>query len=249
MSSYLRVPKLTNPNIIIRLTQSDEEIKAANWLVYRNYIDNLYWPEDEEAFQRNPYLNSPARHVFVAVDSGRVIGTMGVIKDSPMRLPSDTYSPDILRRYRENNERIGEITSFAVDQSVHHPMNLILFLFKFSLQYSFYYLNLDRLIANCVPKHADFYEKVLCSEKLTTPRAYSYVNNIESQLIALSLLQAHLQLSLRYPVRDGTGENFYRFLYLDEHPNVQLPDKRLMRRSRKINWVSIAQQQHAAIAV
>jgi len=124
-----------------------------------------------------------------------------------------------------------------------------LFLCKFSLQYSFYYLNLDRLIGSCRPKHADFYERFICVEKLTTPKPHPYAGNVECQFIALSLLQAHLQLNLRYPDIDGAEGNFYRFLYLDEHPNVQLPDKRLMRRSRKINWVSVAQQQHAAIAV
>src|SRR5712692_3392088 len=109
MSSRFRVPKLTSPNVVIRLALSSDEVEAANWLVYRNYI-NLYWPEDQDAFRRNKYLALPTRHAFVAVDAGRVIGTMSIIKDSPAGLPSDTFRPGILHRYRQDKERLGEVT-------------------------------------------------------------------------------------------------------------------------------------------
>ncbi|MCK7513755.1 MAG: hypothetical protein MZV70_63565 [Desulfobacterales bacterium] len=165
MTSRYRVPKLASPDLTIRIADSPEEIEAANRLIYRNYV-NLYWPEDEEAFRNNKYLHSPARHVCVAVESGTVIGTMSMMTDSPLALPSDSFRPDILRSFRMAGDRLAEITSFAVDQSVQHPLNLVMFLFKFFLQYSFYYANIDRLIASCRPRHADFYAKCMCFEKL-----------------------------------------------------------------------------------
>lgn len=245
--SRSRIPKLTNPNIVIRLAQNQKEVDAANELIYRNYV-NLYWPDDPAAFRANKYLASPARRVFVAIDHDQVIGTMSIIKDSSLGLPSDTFHPTILRRYREDKDRLAEITSFAVDQAVQHPMNLILFLIKFLMQYSFYYAGLDRLLASCRAKHADFYEERLCFQKLTEPMPYEYAGNVECQLVMLDLIEAHLLLSRRYESIDASA-NFYRFLFVDEHPNVFLPDKRQLRRSPQLNWVVLARGREMSIAV
>lgn len=238
-----RVPTLTNPDVIIRLTHDRDEIEQANQLVYRNYV-GLYWPDDEEAFRRNRYLNTPAREVFVAIDAGTVIGTMSIISDSPGGLPSDTFRPDILQRYRQRNDAMAELTSFAVDQSVSHPMSLILFLYKFFLQYSFYYLGADRLIGNCRPKHAEFYERMLCFEKLTEPAPYGYAGNVPCQLVTLDLLRAHTTLRHRY----ASAPDFYRFLMVDDHPNVHLPDMGRLERRRDMEWATM-QDRKMRIAV
>lgn len=222
-----RVPSLTNPDLVIRLAETNDEIEQANQLIYRNYV-GLYWPDDIGMFRRNKYLTSPERHVFVATDGDGVIGTMSIITDSSLGLPSDSFQPEILKIYRQQNERMAELTSFAVDQSIKQPTSLILFLYKFFLQYSFYYLNLDRLIGSCRPKHADFYQKVLCFEKLTVPLPYGYAGGVECQLVTLDLTRVHELLSTRY----STAPSFYRFLLVDEHPNVHLPDKTEMPRAR-----------------
>lgn len=249
MASRSRVPKLINPNVVIRLAQNQKEVEAANELIYRNYV-NLYWADDPAAFRANKYLTSPARRVFVAVDHDQVIGTMSIIKDSPLLgLPSDTFHPNILRRYRDRKDRLAEITSFAVDHAIQHPMNLILFLIKFLMQYSFYFEGLDRLIASCRAKHADFYEERLCFEKLTQPMPYAYAGNVECQLVTLDLMEAHLLLSQRYENACASGDNLYRFFFTDEHPNVQFPDKRQLRRSLQLNWVAIASEREMSIAV
>lgn len=248
MATRSRIPRLTNPGIIIRLAQNQLEIEAANELIYRNYV-NLYWADDPAAFRANKYLTASARRVFVAVDRDRVIGTMSIIKDSSLGLPSDTFHPSILRRHRDETKRIAEIISFAVDQSIQHPMNLILFLIKFLMQYSFYYEGLDRLIASCRAKHADFYEEHLCFKKLTQPMPYAYAGNVECQLVALDLMEAHLLLSHRYENAGTSGDNLYRFLFVDEHPNVQFPDKHQLRRSPQLNWIALASEREMSIAV
>lgn len=248
MASRSRVPRLTNPDIIIRLAENQQEIEAANELIYQSYV-NLYWADDPAAFRANKYLATPARRVFVAVDHDRIVGTMSIIKDSPLGLPSDTFHPSHLCGYRDLAERIAEVTSFAVAQSIQHPMNLILFLIKFLMQYSFYYEGLDRLIASCRAKHADFYEERLCFTKLTQPMPYAYAGNVECQLVTLDLTEAHLLLSHRYETADESGSNFYRFLFVDDHPNVRLPDKHHLRRSPQLNWVALASERGMSIAV
>jgi hypothetical protein len=173
---------------------------------------------------------------------------MSIIEDSPLGVPSDTFQPHILRRYRRGGQRIAELTSLAVEQSVQHPMNLVLFLYSFFMQYSFYHLGLDHLFASCRPNHANFYAKRLCFEELTAPAPHSYAGNVECQLLVLDVAQAHLLLSRRYGAQ-GSENNFYRFMLVDEHPQVRLPQDRPPRRSRKLDWLAISEGGKIPIAV
>ena len=230
MSARVRIPRLADPNIVIRLAQSPEEIKAADQLVFRNYV-NLYWPDDLEAFQKNRYLRSPARHVGVAIDAGRVIATMSMVEDSPLGLPSDAFRPEPLRRFRQAKGRLGEMTSFATDQSVRHPMNLVMLLFKFFFQYSFYYADIDRVVASCRTRHADFYEKHLGFEKLMPAAPHPYAGNVVCQFVTLDMLAVHVRARCRYG--EDAKDHLQRFFMVDEHPNVRLPAARRLPPARR----------------
>jgi hypothetical protein len=234
VSARVRIPRLANPNIVIRLAQSAQEIKAADELVFRNYI-NLYWPDDVEAFHKNRYLSSPARHVGVAIDAGRVIATMSMVEDSPLGLPSDAFRPELLRRFRRAKGRVGEMTSFATDQSVQHPMSLVMLLFKFFFQYSFYYADIHRVIASCRTRHADFYEKHLGFEKLMHASPHPYAGNVVCQFVTLDMLAVHVQT--RYGRGEDAKDNLHRFFMVDEHPNVRLPAPRRLPRAPRMKQV------------
>lgn len=245
MTSPYRTPSLKNPNIVIRLAETQEEKEAANRILYRNYV-GLYWQDDMEAFRKNQYLHSPARHLFVAVNAGQVIGTMSIIEDSPLGVPSDTFQPPILRRYRRGNRRVAELTSLAIEQPAQPPANLVLFLYSFFMQYSFYHLGLDHLFASCRPNHAHFYTKRLCFEELTAPAPHAYAGNIACQLLVLDVARAHTLLARRY---ESQGEeNFYRFMLVDEHPQVRLPQNR-PRRPRDVDWLNIPETEKMRMAV
>jgi hypothetical protein len=212
MSPRFRVPVFKNPNIVIRLVNDTDELEQANLLVYRNYV-NLYWPDDLQAFRCNPYLRSPARHAFVAVDHRGIVGTMSIIVDTPNGLPSNSFEPRLLDAFRDRGERLAEITSFAIDQNVPHSMSLTMYLIKFLFLYTFNYTDVDRFIASCRPKHADFYEARLGFTKLTPPTPYAYAGNVACQLVSLALRD----------LESLNGGELQRFLLVDDHPCVQLP--------------------------
>jgi hypothetical protein len=228
LTSRVRIPRLANPDVVIRLAQSPEEIKAADQLVFRNYV-NLYWPDDIEAFRKNRYLSCAARHVGVAVDAGKVIATMSMVEDSALGLPSDTFRPELLQRFRRVKRRLGEMTSFATDPSMPQSMSLVMLLFKFFFQYSFYHADIQRVVASCRTRHADFYEKHLGFEKLMPAAAHPYAGNVVCQFVTLDMLAVHVR------ARCGYGENakdhLHRFFMLDEHPNVRLPASRRLARA------------------
>src|SRR5437868_2216446 len=157
MASRYRVPKLANPNIVIRLAHNQEEVEAANRLVFRNYVEDGFWENDETQLQTNKFLHSPARIVFVVLDEGNFVGTMSLIEDSRLGLPSDSTQAALMQQLRNSGDKLAEISAFAMDRSKTSYKNLFIFLWSYMLQYSFYYAEIDRLVASCKPKHADFY--------------------------------------------------------------------------------------------
>jgi len=247
MLSRIRVPALKNKNLIIRLAKDKKEVEEANWLVYRNYVAEGYWEEDIEAFHNNKWLHSPYRKICVIVDSNKIIGTASIIQDSKEGLPSDTFQLEWMRYIRGTNDKLAEVSALAIDKS-QRQRNLVLFLIKFYMQYSFYYAGIDRLIKACRPPHADFYASILKFQKIGGIVHNDYAH-CSAQLLSMHLIHGHKLLSKHYESGSRNKNNFYRFLLLEEHPNLIFPEKRLMRRSRQIDWVACACMMDAAIAV
>src|SRR5690606_20898070 len=74
-----RCPTLTNPDIRIRLARNADEVRRADRLVFRNYVERGYWRNDETELRRNEYLRLPTRHVMVVADGAQIIGTLSLI--------------------------------------------------------------------------------------------------------------------------------------------------------------------------
>jgi hypothetical protein len=249
MSPRLLAPKLTNPDICVRLARDEAEIEAANRLVCRTYINEGYWDSDEP-FRQNPHMRSQMRTVFVVEDAGRIIATASIVRDSAMGLPADKFYPDVMRRLRAGGGRLAEVSALAVDKLCDKQSTLVLFLFKYIYQYSYYYAALDQFLVVSSAKHAPFYRSVCCFETLSNDGKYTYVNaKVRARLLTLDLLQAHQDYYERYENGSHSKENFYRFLLVDAHPNLHFPEKHHMRRPREIDWVAQARLRQMPLVV
>lgn len=247
MTARIRVPELKNPHLVVRMASNNEEIQAANWLVFRNYVAEGFWDDDLEAFYSNRWLHSPHRRVFVAVDNDKVVGTASIILDSKDGLPSDTFQPQWIRRFR-SRDKLAEVSALAIDKAQSQDKNLVFFLIKYYMQYAFYYTETDRLIKACRPPHAEFYASILRFQKVGGTIHNDYAR-CAAQLLSMDLVEGHRLLSEHYMSYQGGETSFYRFIMVDEHPSVIFPEKRLMRRFRHIDWPACARMMDAAIAV
>lgn len=244
MVARTRVPRLADPNIIIRIAESKREVEAANWLVFRNYVAEGYWDDDAKNLVENKWLHTPHRDVFVALLHGEVVGTVSIIRDSEAGLPSDAFQPTWLNYFRRSGDRLAEGSALAVEKNRTELKNLSLYLLTCYMQYSFYHMEVDRLVQACRSNHADFYADVLRFEKIGGI-VYNNYARVPAQLLSLHLVDAHQVLSDHYE-RDRRGHhNFYRFLMVDEHPNIQFPDPCTMYRSRQRDWAAYARLRQA----
>jgi hypothetical protein len=242
------VPQLKNQNIRIRLAKNAAETQAANRLVCTNYIEEGYWDSDEP-FQKNVHMHSLVRTVFVAEDKGHIFATASIIKDSRLRLPADKFQPEAIGRWRVPGSRLAEVSALAVDKRCEEGSALVLFLFKYVYQYSFYYASIDRFVVVPTMKHVSFYRRVCGFQELSNGGKYDYVKpSVRAQLLAADLFGLHRYFFDRYEAGSPNQDNFYRFLLVNDHPNLQFPDKRLLRRPREIDWLAQARLRQMPLA-
>ncbi|HEY8555411.1 MAG TPA: GNAT family N-acetyltransferase [Burkholderiales bacterium] len=236
----LKVPKLASDKVVVRLTTDPEEIHAANELVCGNYINEGYW-DTKEPFLNNPHMYSPMRTVFVAEQDGRILGTASIVQDSERGLPADKFQPQIMRQLRTGQRNIAEVSALAVDKDYGDRAALVLYLFKYVYQYSFYYAGIDYFVVVPTVRHAPFYQRICGFEPLSSGGQYSYVkSNVRAQLLGADLLQLHKYFYDRYD--DGAGgDNFYRFLLVDGHSSLRFPDVPPLR-PRHADWVRLASE-------
>lgn len=237
MALRVKVPKLADPRIVVRLAADKEEVELANNLLFRRYVETGFWDEDGNQMRTNKFLYADVRRVVIILDNDRVVGTMSIIVDSDAGLPSDSPQPTLMRELRSSGAAIAEVSAFAIDQSK-TSRKLFFFLMSYVLQYSFYYAGIDRLVASCGSEHAKFYESALCFSRLSAPTYYAYTRDIGA-LISLDLREAHHLLAQKYPTDPSTGESLYRFLMCDPQPCQHFGGLRL-KRPRDTNWLALS---------
>jgi hypothetical protein len=236
------IPTLHNPNVVIRLARGPYEVEKANEIVCRSYVEAGYW-DDDRLFQTNPHMFSPMRTVFVVEDRGRLVGTASIVRDSSRGLPVDKAHAPAIDGFRDAGECLAEVSALAIEKECAQQRTLVLFLFKYVYQYSFYFAGIDRFLIATNPRHAAFYRAVYCFDELPGGENYNYAKpDVRLLLMALPLLLAHKQYYDRYEAgMNSNSDSFYRFMLVNEHPNLKFPDRRFMQRHRDVNWLAQAQ--------
>lgn len=246
----LKAPRLKDPNVRIRPARNNREIAEANALVCNNYIQEGYW-DSPDPFHKNRHMHSELRTVFIAEANGRVVGTGSLVKDSQEGLPIDKTYGDVIRKFRQQGERIAEVSALAIDKSYAEQRNLVIFLFKYLYQYAFYYAHIDRFLIAIIARHAPFYRSVYRFEEIPNRAKYEYVKpEFAPVLMTLPLVEAHKIYYERYEAGIADkSQSYYRFMLVDDHPNLQFPTKDQMVRRREIDWVAEAALRQLPIAV
>lgn len=224
MSKY-RVPTLGSyDNIAIRLTEDKGEIEGANRLIFGNYVSAKYWENDAKNLQ-NEFLHTADRKVIVALENNRLVGTISLLVDSPIGLPSESAQPALIRDLRVKEGRLAEVSGFATDRARTANTKLALFLMSYVLRCAYYQEAVDRVVASCVAPHARFYESALGFSRLSGPTRYRDSQTApEFYLLGIELVGLHSMF---------IGDDFRRFIFHDSHPSQRFPLGRRTKSVRK----------------
>jgi len=178
MRSYLE-------SIEYRVARTRGELEESYRLVYNEYLKRSYVNENDSKLHLSLFNLLPEATTFVALSNNEILATATVIPDTCFGLPmDDLYKPE-LDTLRQSGNKLCEISMLASNTSIFkegtplllnaRKMFLIYYLFKYILDYTIKYLNLDYICIAVNPKHEMTYDNLLF-ENLGGLKSYDKVN-------------------------------------------------------------------------
>jgi len=164
----------------VRAVQSFEELKEVFRLLYQEYARNEYCEPHPSKMHYTYHVLLTHAQTFVLKQGGQLLGTISIIKDSPIGLPMDVLYAKEMAKLRARGRSLVEPTLLALNSNIlqkncHLKMQKNLFqLFKIMVNYARFVTNATDLVITIHPKHKFLY-KYFNMEVLGPMRAYPEV--------------------------------------------------------------------------
>ena len=175
---------------VYRIAQTRPDRLAAYRLVYRTYLKHGFTQPISRGMRVTPYHALSSTDVFIAVQAGRTVCTMTLVKDGDLGLPAESLYSEEIKRFRDRGSTIGEVGSLA-QQSKNFPV--LLRLINLTSQTA-RFRGLDYILVTVHPRHAKFYQRFLGFESIGPLRSHQAVCGHPAVAMAVNLKQL--------PVRD-----------------------------------------------
>ncbi len=186
-----------------RLATTQEDLEAAYAILHDSYVGMNYMQPDPSGLRVTKYFALPTTSTLIACLGSKVIGTMSIVRSSPLGLPMDHAMDSVVnqavdQRYldvldinqllgfttvqtfnlnhlREQGLRIAEVSSLAIAPEYRLSRGQVFLpLCKFFYDYARFYMSLDAVVIAVNPSWADFYEGLLMFELLKAPVIKNY---------------------------------------------------------------------------
>lgn len=123
--------------------------------------------------------------VFLAWEGERPIATLSLVKDTTAGLPCEVLFPLEAERRRRTGRRLGEASSLAL-AGTRLPRKAVLIGLMRLLAQAARRAGLDEVLATVHPRHASFYEHVLCFEAFGSLTPHPRLRNRPARGLSLS---------------------------------------------------------------
>ncbi len=158
----------------------------------------------------------PETVIFLAEKEGRQAGSVALIPDTRLGLPTDHIFPEPLADLRETGRRLCEVSSLVVtEESWGIPPELAMHLYRLAHLASLHLLKRTDIVASVMAHHSDFYARILLFDEVSrAPRL--------SPKTGQQVCYAHLNLETmkeRYKERYARARgrrNLYRWFFQNE---------------------------------
>lgn len=172
-----RVPLLAwSPDFSVSVANTKEELEAAYVLLHRCYVDQKLMSPHSSGLRCNVFSFLPESTTIIAKYRGEVVGTVTLIKDSPLGLPSDKDFQEENDRYRQQQFRLVEVSALSVGPSFRGSSHTVsLLLMKFLYNYSIQYMDCSRMVCTVHPRAETFYKALWHFERNGKEVSYGFV--------------------------------------------------------------------------
>jgi len=187
-------------------------------LVYDVYIREGY----ELRFGRESGLWCTIHHlhpdttIFLAEKEGSLAGSVTVMPDSRLGLPTDRIFPEPLADLRNAGRRLSEISSLVVTEEPGGiPPELAMHLYRLAHLASLHLLKSTDIVASVMDRHRDFYSRFLLFDEVSETPRLSPKTGQQVCYARLNLETMKERYEQRYARATGR-RNLYRWFFQNE---------------------------------
>lgn len=202
--------------IIVANTQQLREM--AFRLVYDVYTSKRYdlqLGRESGMFYTIHHLH-PHTLTFLAEKAGQPVGTVSVIPDSRLGLPTDGIFPGHLALLRKAGRRLCEVSSLAVSEEMaDSSIDLTMHLYRIIHLTATHMLYDTDIVASIMAHHAAFYASVLLFDDVSPDSRQSPKTGEQVRFVHLDLEAMKARYAKRY-IRMTGKRNLYRWFFQNE---------------------------------
>jgi len=187
-------------------------------LVYDVYIREGY----ELRFGRESGLWCTIHHlhpgttIFLAEKEGKLAGSVTVMPDSRLGLPTDRIFPEPLADLRKAGRRLSEISSLVVTEEPGGiPPELAMHLYRLARLASVHLLKSTDIVASVMAHHSDFYSRFLLFDEVSEAPRLSPKTGQQVCYVRLNLETMKERYRERYARATGR-RNLFRWFFQNE---------------------------------
>lgn len=213
--------------LIFKQAETEDEIRQAFRLVHDSYVELDYMDRTESELRFSIFHALATTIVLVAKIGDEVIGTISIVPDSAIGLPSDTTWD--LSKYRQKGKMIAEVASLAIKKNYRMRRGKILLpLCKIMFMYCERIFKLDGIVIATTLEVEPFYLHVLLFEKVVekTGQKHHMVKGNPSTCCYLEFNQNLKESYKKIYNKKKKSRNLYHFFVEAETPNIHLPIQR-----------------------
>lgn len=158
----------------------------------------------------------PGTMMFLAEREGRDAGSVTVMPDSPLGLPTDRIFPEPMADLRKAGRRLSEISSLVVTEEPGSiPPELAMHLYRLAHLAGLHILGSTDLIASIMAHHGDFYSRFLLFDEVSRESRVSPKTGQKVSYARLNLETMRERYRDRYERVSGR-RNLYRWFFQNE---------------------------------
>lgn len=172
----VRLPQTESAGCTFQLASTPEEYQQAFELLHDCYVDQKFISRHPTRMRLLPHFALPNTVTLVAIDqSGKVIGTLSIIKQGPLPLPMEKAFS--LSSIKHQPGGFAEISALAVDKKYRRANGGNIYFFMLNYMYNFCvsHLGIRHLCIVIHPKDEDFYRGLLRFHRLSNQVIVDYL--------------------------------------------------------------------------
>jgi len=212
--------------LVLKVAETREELEECFSLLHDAYVAVGFMKPDPSGMRATIYHALPTTTTLLARYNNRIVGTISLIRESPLGFPMQKIFN--IEKIRKAGGNIAEVSALAIDRRFQALGGIILFpLMKFMYEYSTKFFDTRHLVIAVNPRHIGFYESILFFRRLkeVPVEHYDFVNGAPAVGAHVDLKSAP-EIYRRYYDRKEPAKNLYRYFVELRMPNIVFPDKR-----------------------